>query len=124
VEFLIVFVVSLLLLLLLTVALLFGRSPVYRPSREDAYQMLTTLCEGILDNGQWGLFIGLPIRHDPELEEIRLQCYELELQAEENKDVLFGSGAYRYNAVGMARLELIRLKLKSLIDNTPTYRSF
>lgn len=96
----------------------------YRPSREEAYQMLTTVCEGGLDNGQWGLFIGLPIRHDPELEDIRQECYELELQAEENKEILFGSGAYRYNSVGMERLELIRLKLKSLIDKTPTYRSF
>lgn len=104
--------------------MLFGRPPIYRPKRVDVYRLISSLCEGGGDTEQWVVFVGLTILHDPDLEKIRLQCYELELQAESHQRVLFGSGRYRYNDVGMQRLEGIRSTLKGLMDQEPTYRSF
>ena len=87
---------------------------------------MSALCDGRTDtdDDRWLLFISISIVHDPDLEKIRLQCYELELQAEDNKDVCFGSGEFRYNALGMKYLEQARKELKNLIENEPTFRSF
>ncbi len=104
--------------------MLFGRPPVYRPTRMNACHLISDLCDGKGNADQWVVFVGVTILHDPALECIRLQCYELELQAEEHRDVSFGSGCYRYNDEGMQRLSLIGLALKELIDQEPTYRSF
>jgi hypothetical protein len=124
VGFIFVFVICLLSLLLLAVVMFFGRPPIYRPKRVDVYRLITDLCEGEGDADQWVVFVGLNILHDPELEKIRLHCYDLELQAEVRHEILFGSGRYRYNNVGMERLKVIRSALKDLIDQEPTYRSF
>lgn len=123
-EFIVVFLVSLLLLLLLVVSMLFGRPPTYRPDKKSTYLLISALCDGSSDSDRWLLFISIPIVHDSGLEKIRLQCYELELQAEMNKEVCFGAGGYRYNPAGMRYLEKIRDELKSLIEGEPTFRSF
>lgn len=104
--------------------MLFGRTPIYRPSKQSTYHLISALCDGVSDDEQWFLFISMPILHDLDLEGIRLQCYELELQAEESMDVQFGSGKYRYNDYGMKCLEKIRLTLKLFIDNEPMCRLF
>lgn len=104
--------------------MLFGRPPIYRPKRVDVYRLISGLCEGKGDADQWVVFLGLNILHDPALENVRLRCYDLELQAEDHQEVSFGSGHYRYNDAGMQRLEMIRSALKELIDQEPAYRSF
>jgi hypothetical protein len=124
VDFILVFVICLLFLLLLVAAMLFGRPPIYRPARADVYRLISGLCEGEGDADQWVVFVGLNILHDPALDNVRLRCYELELQAEGHQEVSYGSGRYRYNDTGMQRLGMIRDTLKELIDQEPTYRSF
>ncbi len=104
--------------------MLFGRTPTYRPDKKSVYQLISALCDGKTEDDRWLLFISIPIVHDPELEKIRSQCYELELQAEDNREVSFGAGVFRYNPMGMKYLEKVREKLKVLIDNEPAYRSF
>ncbi|WP_201348342.1 hypothetical protein [Neptunomonas japonica] len=111
-------------MLLLAIAMLFGRPPIYRPKRMDVYCLISDLCEGEGDADQWVVFVGLTILHDPELEKIRLRCYDLELLADGHQEILFGSGRYRYNNVGMDRLKEIRSALKALMDQEPSYRSF
>ena len=123
-DFIVVFLVTLFLLLLLVASMLFGRTPTYRPDKKSAYLLIAALCDGKSDDERWLLFISIPIVHDPDLEKIRALCYELELQAENNSEVCFGAGIFRYNSVGMEYLEQIREKLKALIDNEPTYRYF
>lgn len=104
--------------------MLFGRPPTYRPDKKNVYSLISALCDGAPDDEKWLLFISISIVHDPDLETIRLQCYELELKAEDHKDVCFGAGTFRYNAEGMKYLEQIRKELKKLIENEPTFRSF
>lgn len=123
-DFIAVFIVCLLLLLALTVALLFGRPPVYRPARQDILLLMQQVIAGEAVEDKWSLFIGLPLVHDPELEEIRQRCYEIELAAEEGSEVRFGVSRYRYNRVGMDLLQRVLNELQHLIDNTPVYRSF
>lgn len=123
-EFVATFLVCLFILLLLVVALVFGRPPVYRPSREYVLNMIEGMISGEQDQDAWTLFVGLPIIHDPELEEIRLSCYELELDAESGGAVSFGSARYRYNDQGMDRLKLLRGELEQLILKTPVFKSF
>ncbi|QEQ97868.1 hypothetical protein [Neptunomonas concharum] len=123
-DFLIVFLICLAFLLLLTLALLFGRPPVYRPTREEILDLISALCDGSLDGEKWSLFIGIPIVHDPELESIRQACYEIEVSADQGKDIKFSGGGFRYNAQGMSQVEEQKSKLNKLINDTPIFRSF
>lgn len=123
-DFIAVFIVCLVLLLLLTVALLFGRAPVYRPAREYVLALMQGVIAGDPLEDKWSLFIGLPMVHDPELEAIRQRCYEIELAAEEGAEVRFGVGRYRYNRAGMDLLEEALRDLQQLIASTPISRSF
>lgn len=123
-DFVIVFVVCILIFTLLTVALLFGRAPVYRPSKQDVLKLFTELEKGHLSADKWSLFIGIPIQHDPELEEIRQLCYQLELEAEDVSNTVSFGVIYRYNPEGMHRVSDIKLQLSELIAKEPVIRSF
>lgn len=76
-EFLVVFVVTFLIILGVIAALVFGRTPVYRPDIEKVQGILTNLLDGQLLDSEWDFFISMPIHHDTELEEIRLKCFEI-----------------------------------------------
>lgn len=123
-DFVIVFVVCILIFTLLTVTLLFGRAPVYRPSRREILDLFNELEKGSLSVDQWSLFIGLPIQHDPELEEIRRLCYQLELDAEDASNSISFGAIYRYNPEGMQKIAKLKSQLIDLINKEPTYRSF
>lgn len=123
-DFLVVFLVCLAVLLLLTVTLLFGRQPSYRPSRHQALEMASLLCEGRLPPEKWSLFIGIPVVHDPELELIRRDCYELEVAAEHGDGCRMGAGRLRYDEAGMLRLQCLRKRLEQLVQSTPVSRWF
>ncbi len=123
-DFLIVFLICLGFLLLMTLALLFGRPPVYRPSREEILDLISAFCDGKLDGEKWSLFIGIPVIHDPELESIRHACYLVEVQADEGGEIKFSSGRFRYNELGMSHVKKQKNRLQELINNAPSFRSF
>lgn len=79
-DFLVVFGVTLIVILGVTLAMAFGRAPGYRPSRDSIQTLLTQMLEGQASDQQWRFFLDMPIRHDPELEKLRLECIEMQEQ--------------------------------------------
>lgn len=76
-EFLVVFLVTLLVVAGVALALVFGKAPVYRPTQESIQNLLTRLLEGEADEQEWQFFLDMPIRHDPDLEELRQDCIRM-----------------------------------------------
>lgn len=129
-EFIIAFVVTLVLLVGVSLALFLGKPPVYRPSREEIVELLDKQLQGRLDDTAWHMFINAPITHDPNLNDIRLLCYELEQEAEiagrkmDDSQVRFSAGEFHYNPAGMERLEKVLAALHKVIETTPVQREF
>jgi len=123
-EFILIFAITTVVLCILSAALYFGRPPVYQVSREEALQLLEELVTGELTELKWLVFIGHAISADPDLNEIRLQCQQLELAAEQGNKMAFSAGAKRYNSAGIEQIKLLIVKLEKLIAITPVYREF
>ncbi|GGO86521.1 hypothetical protein GCM10011348_37530 [Marinobacterium nitratireducens] len=123
-EFVAAFFVTLLVLCLTAAALHFGRSPTYRPSRQEVLALLQGVLEGSTTRERWDLFIGLPMHHDPELEAIRLRC--LTLQEGDDDEAAAGEGldGYLFDRDGRERMAAILADLRQLIEREPVYRKF
>ena len=76
---------SYLVTLILTLALVaitlwvFARlgTPVYRIERDNVITLLRMVMAGTATDSDWDVFIGMPIQHDSELEQVRQRCAEL-----------------------------------------------
>lgn len=74
-------VVLLLLLVVVGLLLVFQRGgPTRALSRAQAVDVLEKALAGTLRDAEWLVFMGLPVRHDPVLLEVRLRCMEIERQ--------------------------------------------
>jgi len=76
-DFLIVFVVTFLVIAGVTVAMIFGGAPVYRPDQQKVQNLLTRLLENQLSEQEWQFFLDMPIQHDPDLESMRQKCVQM-----------------------------------------------
>ncbi|WP_271271683.1 hypothetical protein [Aliamphritea hakodatensis] len=122
-QFLVVFLVTLLFLLLLIAALVFGRTPTYRPSREAVLALLKGVSEGSTDQQAWAVFLGSPIFHDEALETIRRHCYEFD-EGLTDLPVKPGLHGRLYDAAGRAYIQEQADKLIHIIKHTPVSRDF
>lgn len=122
-QFLVIFAVTLVVLLLLIVALLFGRPPTYRPSRQSVLDLLKGIADGTTEQHAWTIFLGSPIYHDEALESIRRECYEFDegLLEQQPKPGLKGRV---YDADGRAFINTLAEKLTDIIKHTPVTRDF
>lgn len=123
-EFLVVFLITAVLLSVIACVLHFCRPPVYQVSREDALEMIRLLLKGELSELKWLIFIGHNIALDPELNEIRLLCAQIELEAEKGERIKFSSSLKRYDEEGLQQIQTVRVKLEKLIETSPVYREF
>ncbi len=69
-------------LVVLIVVLTFVRigTPFYRLEKKNIIVLLTSVIEGQATENDWEVFLGVPIRHNEQLEAIRMQCYEISEQ--------------------------------------------
>ncbi|MFC6671297.1 hypothetical protein [Marinobacterium aestuariivivens] len=123
-EFVAAFVVTLLVLCLMAVALHFGRSPTYRPSRTEVLDLLQGVLDGSTSRQRWDLFIGLPVHHDPELEKVRRRCLVLQEGDDEQPAAGEGLDGLLFDRAGRERLGHIVDDLRTLIAREPVYREF
>lgn len=119
-----VFIVTFLVTLLLFLALVFGRSPAYRPTRESTLQLLESLLEGKASIPMWDMFLGTPIMSDALLEEIRVECVNLHEGLNGVPKASEGIDGYIYDRKGRERIELILCSLKQKIGAEPVTREF
>lgn len=123
-EFLLTFLISLLLVVGLVVALTYGRAPTWRPERRAVLQLMQRLQDGTARSEEWELFIGIAALHDPELEEIRRRCVAVHEGDADHSPARDGLEPYLYDREARARLALIMADLEQLIASEPYYRRF
>ena len=68
--------------------------------------------------------IGHAITTDPELNEIRLQCNQIELAAEQGKSIAYSANSKRYDNAGLEQIQLVIVNLEKLIAETPVTKEF
>jgi hypothetical protein len=54
------------------------RTPSYRLQRKNVITLLKMVLNGTASENDWNVFVSIPIRYDPELERVRLQCLGIE----------------------------------------------
>ena len=52
--------------------------PIYRVEAINIQRLLQSVLAETASTTDWDVFVGMPIRHDPELDKIRVQCAMLE----------------------------------------------
>lgn len=123
-EFIIVFVVSAIFLSLIGVAMAFGKSPGYRPDRTYVLTLLKGIEDQTTSSQAWDMFIGYPISHDPELENIRRWVVAMHEGTDGYKPAREGINGFVYDRESRSRLNLVIIQLEKLINETPITKSF
>lgn len=52
-------------------------TPVYRLERKNLIVLLKLVIDGEATDNDWEVFLGVPIRHNDQLEDIRLRCCDI-----------------------------------------------
>jgi hypothetical protein len=123
-DFLLVFIVSAFFLLLIGVAMAFGKSPSYRPDRDYVLKLMKGVEERTTTEQAWDMLIGYPISHDPELEAIRRQLVELHEGSADMPPARQGINGYIYDRESRQRLQRVIAELEKLIEESPVTREF
>ncbi|KDE39658.1 MAG: hypothetical protein ACK4L8_15255 [Nitrincola lacisaponensis] len=123
-EFLIVFIVSAVFLLLIGVAMAFGKSPSYRPDRQYVLDLIKGIETRTTSPQAWDMLIGYPISHDPELEAIRRWLVALHEGTDGHKPAREGINGYIYDRESRQRLVAVIERLEKLIAEAPVTREF
>lgn len=122
-EFLVIFIVTAGVLIFAALMMIIGRPPVYHVTREEAQEILQRQIKGELEEMKWLVFIGHSIPMDPELNELRLICAQIELDAEHGV-LKYAASTKRYDSEGIAKVEQVYQQLQQLIANTPITKEF
>ena len=105
-------------------ALIRSQNSRYRPDRHKVEDLLKKVIEGEALPQTWDLYVGCPILHDPELDEIRRRCAALSEGDGENPPYPSGIGRYIFNRDGRQQVELILKDLQQLIADEPYNQDF
>jgi hypothetical protein len=123
-EIILIFVITLFVTLTLVFALLFGKAPTYRPSRDKVIELLESVVSGTAHPSQWDMFLGMPIQHDVLLEKTRVSAVVLHEGLNGVPRAREGIDGYIYDRAGREQISEILLELKSAIQNEPITREF
>ncbi|WP_106477278.1 hypothetical protein [Phytohalomonas tamaricis] len=103
--YLLTFIVCLVVCGFTIAALLLSRTPRYRTEAKDMLTLLDGVLARQINENQWNMVIGYPIRHDPYLENIRRRCqhimeeYGTPWMYERNKKLLSDQGLEELAAI-------------------------
>jgi len=123
-EFVVVFLVCLLVLIILVVGLAFGRAPAYRPSRESVLALLNGISDRSTSEPSWALFISSPITHDAELEEYRKRCFLFDEGLSDEGRARPGINGNIYDLAGRTYIGGIARELEQFIREQPLTLDF
>ncbi|GGK77777.1 hypothetical protein [Amphritea balenae] len=118
-EFIAVFLVCLFVLFILVAGLAFGRSPVYQPEPEEVLQLLRGIANRTTSEQAWSLFLHTPITHDPELESLRLRCYQFDQGELEGAVARQGINGYIYDSDSRIFISTLADDLEKKIQEAP-----
>lgn len=101
---------------LITWAFMHMRTPRFRMERKDFLKGLEDVIAGQANDSEWRVLTGYPVRHDPELERIRLECLAIE------EEEYTGKLPYLFSETGLARLRAVhRQLLEKSTDQTDEF---
>ncbi|MCV6604756.1 MAG: hypothetical protein OIF34_05595 [Porticoccaceae bacterium] len=104
------YLITLILTLSLVAAALwlFARigTPVYRIQRDNVVTLLQMVVDGTATESDWDVFLGVPIQHDGELEQVREHCAEIS-----EREFIGGSGKL-FTERGIAEITEVLESLK------------
>lgn len=123
-EFVLVFGLTLTFLLVLVLFLSFGRAPAYRPSREEVRNILAGVLNRTTSVEAWDMFLGLPIIHDAELEQLRRRCISIHEGLDGERAAGGGMDGYLYDRAGRERIQQVLDELDRIIREAPITREF
>ncbi|WP_432696771.1 hypothetical protein ACQUQP_19940 [Marinobacterium sp. YM272] len=123
-EFVLVFGLTLIFLLVLVFFLSFGRAPTYRPSREEVREILAGVLKRTTSVEAWDMFLGLPIVHDAELEQVRRRCIAIHEGLDGEAPAGRGMDGYLYDRDGRERIQQVLDELDRIIREAPITREF
>ncbi|WP_043317729.1 hypothetical protein [Microbulbifer sp. HZ11] len=84
------------------------RTPRFRMERAQFQQGLEDVIAGQADDNEWRVLTGYPMRHDPPLEALRLECLKIE------EEEYTGKMPYLFSAAGLEKLRNVRERLLAL----------
>lgn len=123
-EFIVVFLVSLLVLLAVALSFVLGKPPTYRPSRQQIMILLVDVIERKASVERWEMFLSLPISHDPELEHLRQQCLVIAYGDQDASPSKEGINGAIFDRRGIVRVREVANKLQQLLDSEPASKFF
>ncbi|WOX06659.1 hypothetical protein [Microbulbifer pacificus] len=84
------------------------RTPRFRMEREQFQRGLEDVIVGQADDNEWRVLISYPMRHDPPLEQLRLECLQIE------EEEYTGKPPYLFTETGLQQLRDVRERLLAL----------
>lgn len=110
--YLVTLVVTLIVFGLVLFLLMRVKTPHYRRTKGHFVRLLTLVVTGQATDNDWSVIMDIPVRENPQLEDIRLRCLEI---AEETAIGETATG-YLFNAKGVAAFNGILDELSALPD--------
>jgi hypothetical protein len=112
-DLLITIALSFCLILLALLVFRFVGLPVYRVEAINIKTLLEAVLQETATVADWDVFMGMPIRQDPELDEIRLQCAMLAASALTER-----AGLVIFSSQGREQLAQILDRINSKLQAT------
>lgn len=81
-------------------------TPVYRLETVNVEKLLTLLLDGEATRNDWEVFAGVPIRHDPHLDEIRQRCCDIV-----EREAVVSKGKLQLSERGKQQVQWLLLQL-------------
>lgn len=108
-NFIITVALTFVVVLLALVVFRYVGLPVYRVEAINIQRLLESVLAQTATITDWDVFVGMPIRHDPELDKIRVQCAMLEAT-----EMTESQGLVMLTPAGRRELQQILNQLKTL----------
>lgn len=103
--------ISFLFLLLVSLVLFFIRHqskvPYYRLTQDQCVTLLQNAIQGVLPEYEWHAFIGMTVRDDDALDELREQCLLIDEFGVKGSQLINGRACITFNKKGVSQLELL-----------------
>lgn len=107
-NFIITLILSFVLILTALLVFRYIGLPIYRVEPVNVKVLLESVLEGQATEADWDVFIGMTIRHNPELDEIRLHCAMLA-----EREMSLRDGLVYFSSAGRGELNAILTRIKN-----------